>query len=45
MAGSFASVMYWVVSTTLCSALWSEAEQLPYQAVIQPVRMLSMVQM
>ena len=34
MAGSFAPVMYWAVGTTLCSALRSEAEQLPYQAVI-----------
>jgi hypothetical protein len=38
-------VMYWAVRTTLCSALRSEAEQLPYQAVMQPVRMLSMVQL
>ena len=30
---------------TLCSALRSEAEQLPYQAVMQPVGMLSMVQL
>ena len=34
MAGSLAPVMYWAVRTTLCSALRSEAEQLPYQAVI-----------
>ena len=34
MAGSLAPVMYWAVCTTLCGALWSEAEQLPYQAVI-----------
>ena len=40
MAGSLAPVMYWAVRTTLCSALRSEAEQLPYQAVMQPVRML-----
>ena len=45
MAGSLATVMYWAVSTTLCSALGSDAEQLPYQAVMQPVRMLSMVQL
>uniref|UniRef100_A0A4W5PPX6 Complement C4B (Chido/Rodgers blood group) n=1 Tax=Hucho hucho TaxID=62062 RepID=A0A4W5PPX6_9TELE len=44
MAGSLAPVMYWAVRITLCSALRSEAEQLPYQAVMQPVRMLSMVQ-
>ncbi|CDQ78334.1 unnamed protein product [Oncorhynchus mykiss] len=31
--------------TSLCSALRSDAEQLPYQAVMQPVRMLSMVQL
>ena len=36
MAGSLAPVMYWAVRTTLCSALRSEAEQLPYQAVMQP---------
>ena len=30
---------------TLCSALQSEDEQLPYQAVMQPVWMLSMVQL
>ena len=34
--------MYWAVCTTLCSALRSEAEQLPYQAVMQLVRMLSL---
>uniref|UniRef100_A0A673Y0L2 Dual serine/threonine and tyrosine protein kinase n=1 Tax=Salmo trutta TaxID=8032 RepID=A0A673Y0L2_SALTR len=27
-----APVMYWAVRTTLCSALWSDAEQLLYQA-------------
>jgi hypothetical protein len=32
MAGSLAPVMYWAVRTTHCSALWSEAEELPYQA-------------
>ena len=31
MAGSLAPVIYWAVLTTLCSALQSEAEQLPYQ--------------
>ena len=37
MAGSLAPVMYWAVRTTLYSALRSEAMQLPYQAVMQPV--------
>ena len=32
MAGSLAQVLYWAVRTTLCSALWSDAEQLPFQA-------------
>ena len=45
MAGSLAPVMYWAIRTTLCSALWSEAEQLPYPVVMQLVRMLSMVQL
>ena len=45
MAGGLAPVMYWAVHTTLCSALRSEAEQLPYQAVMQPITMLSMVQL
>uniref|UniRef100_A0A674EJT4 Uncharacterized protein n=1 Tax=Salmo trutta TaxID=8032 RepID=A0A674EJT4_SALTR len=45
MAGSLASVMYWAVLTTLCTVLRSYAEQLPYQAVTQPVRMPSMVQL
>jgi hypothetical protein len=45
MAGSLAPVMYWAVCGTLCSTLRSEAEQLPYQAVMQPIRMLSMVQL
>ena len=44
MPESLTQVMYWAVSTTLCSALRSEAKQLPYQAVMHPVRMLSMVQ-
>ena len=35
MAGSLAPVMYWAVRTTLRSALRSEVEQLPYQAVMQ----------
>ena len=43
MLGSL--VMYWAVRTTLCSAFQSDTEQLPYQAVVQPFRMLSMVQM
>uniref|UniRef100_A0AAZ3SDQ9 TLC domain-containing protein n=1 Tax=Oncorhynchus tshawytscha TaxID=74940 RepID=A0AAZ3SDQ9_ONCTS len=38
MLGSLAPVMYWAVRTTLCSALRSDAEQLPYQAMMQPVR-------
>ena len=36
MAGSLAPVMYWAVCNTLCSALRFEADQLPYQAVMQP---------
>jgi hypothetical protein len=40
-----APVTYWAVRATLCSALLSDAEQLPYQAVMQLVRMLSMVQL
>ena len=36
MAGSLAPVMYCAVHTTLYTALRLEAEQLPYQAVIQP---------
>jgi hypothetical protein len=32
MAGSLVPVMYcWAIRTTLCSALRSDAEQLPYQ--------------
>ena len=45
MAGSLATVMYWAVRTTLCSALLLGVKQLPYKAVMQPVRMLSMVQL
>lgn len=45
MAGSLSPVMYWAVRTTLYSALWSDAEQLPYQVVMQSVRMLSIVQL
>ena len=37
-------VMRWAVFTTLCSALRSETEQLPYHNVTLLVRMLSMVQ-
>ena len=33
MAECLAPVMYWAVHTTLCSALWSDAEQLIYLAV------------
>ena len=36
MAGSLAIVGYWAGRTTLCSALCSDAKQLPYQAVRQP---------
>ena len=39
MAGSLAPAMYWAVLTTL--SFWVEAKQLPYQAVMQPGRMLS----
>ena len=35
MVGSFAPVMYWAIRTTLCSSLQSDAEQSPYQAVMQ----------
>ena len=45
MEGSFVSVMYWAMSTTLLRALRSETKQLPYQAVMQPLRMLSIVQL
>jgi hypothetical protein len=40
MAGSFAPVIYWAISTTFCRAMRLVAEQLPYQAVMQPVRTL-----
>ena len=36
-------MMDWAAFTTFCSSLRSWAEQEPYQAVIQPERMLSMV--
>ena len=45
MAGRMAPVMYWAICTTLFSALWSDAEQLPYQVVMQPIRMLLIVQL
>ena len=45
MAGKLILVMYWAVCTTLFSALRLDAEQLPYQAVKQLVRMLSMVRL
>jgi hypothetical protein len=37
--------MYWAVCFTLCSALQLYAEKLPYQAVMQPVRMFSIGQL
>ena len=43
MAGS-AAAMRWVTFDTLCIAFRSKAEPLPYQTVMQLVRMLSMVQ-
>ena len=42
MAGSLAPVVYWGIRTTLCSAF---VEQLPYQAVMHLVKILSMVQL
>jgi hypothetical protein len=42
MVGSLAPVTYW---GHLCGAFRSDDKQLPYQAVMQPVRMLSMVQL
>ncbi|KAI3352231.1 hypothetical protein L3Q82_005581 [Scortum barcoo] len=44
MLGSGAPAMRWAAFTTLCNAFRSAAEQLPYQTVMQLVRMLSMVQ-
>jgi uncharacterized protein (DUF2236 family) len=35
----------WAVYITLCSTLRSREVQQPYQAVMQPVKMLSMVQL
>ncbi|CAB1429995.1 unnamed protein product [Pleuronectes platessa] len=43
MDGSAILVMCWADFTSLCKALRFRAVQLPYQAVMQPVRMLSMV--
>jgi len=40
MAGRWQPMMRSAVFTTLWRALQSEAEQLPYQAVMQPERML-----
>jgi hypothetical protein len=37
--------MYWAVLTILCSSMRAGALPLPYQAVMQPVKMLSMVQL
>jgi hypothetical protein len=37
--------MYWAIRITLCSTFWSDAKQLQYQAVMQLVRMLSVVQL
>jgi hypothetical protein len=45
MAGNLAPLVYCAVRTTLCSTLRSDAKELPYQAVMQPVKMLSMVQL
>jgi hypothetical protein len=44
-AGWYAAGHVLAVRTTICSSLRSEAEQLPYQSVMQPVRMLLMVQL
>jgi len=41
--GRLASVMVWVVHTTFSSLFLSWSEQLPYQAVMHPGSMLSMV--
>ena len=43
MDGSSALVMSWAAFTTLCNVLRLRAEPLPYQAVMQPVRILSVV--
>lgn len=45
MAGHLVPGMYWAVRTTLCSATRLRAVLLPYQALIQPVNILSMVQL
>ena len=43
MEGRLVCVMDWATFTIFCSFLQSWAEQEPYQAVVQPERMLSMV--
>ena len=43
MEGSSVLVMCCAVFTTLCRVLLLRVMQLPYKAVMQPVRMLSMV--
>ena len=43
MAGSLAPVVYWAIHTILCSALRLDAELLPYQAVMQRVKIILMV--
>ena len=45
MTGSSDPVMYWAVCITLCRAMLSRMVLLPYQAVMQPVKMLSMAQL
>jgi hypothetical protein len=44
MVGNSAPVRYWDVFTTRWRALLSWMEKVLYQAVMQPVRTLSMVQ-
>ena len=43
MNGRLVCMMDWAIFTMFCNFLWSWAGQEPYQAVIQPERMLSMV--
>jgi hypothetical protein len=38
MAESLTLVMYWALRSTLCNALRSDAKPLPYQAVMQLVK-------
>ena len=45
MVGRLICVMNWATFMTFCSFLWPWAEQEPYQAVIHPERMLSMVRL